>query len=193
MLTITHDFLLLVNGIQVVELERKPKEYEVYVYKDLANDTFNVYYAPDAHKEGDEDYENFQFYGSIMVPADPELSLAVKKVETLSHLYDKVNRIYTALLSNYSVLEKESWVEQEREARELLAVKTPTIDALCAVRGCSRDELALKIVANANAAKAAGLGTLAWQQGLEERIKTMSLEDFSVIWAEIEEAKNVLP
>jgi hypothetical protein len=185
MLTITYDFKLLVSGVEVAQMERKATEYEVFVYKNLTTESFEVYYTPDAHKEEDEDFENFQFYGSTMVPADPELSLSEKKKQALKHLYDKVNGIYNFLVSEYSVLEKESWVEQEREARALLAVKTPTIDALCAVRGCSRDYLAVKIVENADEAKQAGLSVLAWQQEVEERIKVMGLEGFSTIWEEI--------
>jgi len=185
MLTVTYDFRLLVNGIEVVELERKAKEYEVFVYKDLANNVFNIYYVPDAHKEEDDDYEDHQFYGSIMVPADPELALVVRKEEALTHLYSKVDSIYHELLAEYSILEKESWVQQEAEARALMAVKTPLIDALCAVRGCSRDELAYKIILNAEAAKSIGVNVLAWQQGMEQRIKNMNLVDFSVLWDEI--------
>ena len=75
---------------------------------------------------------------------------------------------------------------QESEARALLNVKTPTIDALCAARGCSRDYLAMRIVENANNARNAGMYILSWQQETEEKIKTMTLEEFSAMWETIE-------
>lgn len=182
MLAVSSNFELLVDDVKIIDLERRDKEYEVFVYKDLETSVIQVFYVPDAHKEDDIDFAKYEFKGSIIVPADPVLELQSKKVQLLSHLYEKVNGIYSYLLSGYSVLEKESWEKQEAEARALLSVQTPTIDALCAVRGCSRDELALKIVANADAAKNAGLSILAWQQGLEKNIKEMTLNDFAGIW-----------
>jgi len=182
MLAVSENFELLVDDVKIIDLERRDKEYEVFVYKDLETSVIQVFYVPDAHKEDDIDFAKYEFKGSIIVPADPVLELQSKKVQLLSHLYEKVNGIYSYLLSGYSVLEKESWEKQEAEARALLSVQTPTIDALCAVRGCSRDELAKKIVANADAAKNAGLSILAWQQGIEKNIKEMDLNDFAGIW-----------
>ncbi len=182
MLAVSENFELFVDDIKIVDLEHRDKEYEVFVYKDLENSVIQVFYVPDAHKETDFDFDKFEFKGSIIVPADPVMELASKKVQLLSHLYEKVNAIYANLLSKYSVLEKESWEQQEIEARALMAVKTPLIDALCAVRGCSRDELARKIIDNADAAKYAGTYVLSWQQGLEKNIKEMTLNDFAGIW-----------
>ena len=187
MLAVSDNLELFYGEEKIVDLEHRHTEYEVFLYKDLINNIYQVFYLPDAHKEGDEDFANFEFLGSIMVPSDPVLELAHKKQQILLYLYSKVNVLYQALLSNYSVLEKESWAQQEAEARALLAVQTPLIDALCAVRGCSRDELALKIVANADAAKNVGTGILAWQQGIETQMKNMTLDDFSGIWNIISE------
>ena len=182
MLAVSDNLELFYGEEKIVDLEHRHTEYEVFLYKDLINNIYQVFYLPDAHKEGDEDFANFEFLGSIMVPSDPVLELAHKKQQILLYLYSKVNVLYQALLSNYSVLEKESWAQQEAEARALLAVQTPLIDTLCAVRGCSRDELAKKIVANADAAKNAGTGILAWQQSLETQIKDMTLDTFAMIW-----------
>jgi hypothetical protein len=185
MLAVSENFELFVDDVKIVDLEHRDKEYEVFVYKDLESNEIQVFYVPDAHKEEDEDFARFEFKGSIIVPADLVLELQSKKIQLLSHLYEKVNGIYSYLLSGYSALEKESWEKQEAEARALLSVQTPTIDTLCAVRGCSRDELAKKIVYNADTAKNAGLSILAWQQGIEKNIKEMSLNDFSTIWENI--------
>lgn len=182
MLAVSENFELFVDDIKIIDLERKDHGYEVFVYKNLENNGIQIFYVPDAHKEDDPDFDKYEFKGSITVPSDPVMELTSKKIQLLVHLYEKVNRIYSYLLSGYSVLEKESWEKQEAEARALLAVQTPTIDALCAVRGCSRDELAKKIVANADAAKNAGLSILAWQQGIEKNIKEMDLNDFAGIW-----------
>ena len=182
MLAVSNNYELFFGDEKVVDLEHRDAEYEVFLYKDLINSIYQVFYVPDAHKETDEDYANFEFLGSILVPADSALELMSKKKQLLLFLYNKVDSLYKLLLENYSILEKESWIQQETEARALLAVKTPLIDALCVVRGCSRDELAQKIVANADAAKIAGTSILSWQQGLEEEIKKMTLVDFSGIW-----------
>ena len=187
MLAVSNNYELFCNDIKIVDLEHKDVEYEVFLYLDKINSVHQVFYLPDAHKETDEDFENFEFLGSIMVPADPILELASKKKQILFHLYSKVNSIYQQLLSGYSVLEKESWTQQETEARTLLSVKTPLIDALCAVRGCSRDELAQRIVANADGANYVGTGILAWQQEIETQVKDMTLDDFSGIWNIISE------
>ena len=182
MLAVSNNYELFYGETKIVDLEHRAVEYEVFIYLDKTNAVYQVFYLPDAHKETDEDFANFEFLGSIMVPADPILELESKKKQLLVHLYAKVNGIYEQLLSSYSVLEKESWTQQEAEARALLAVKTPLIDALCAVRGCSRDELAQKIVQNAEGASGVGTSVLAWQQAIETQVKTMTLGDFHGIW-----------
>ena len=186
MLAVSNNYELFYGEQKIVDLERRDVEYEVFLYKDIINSVYQVFYVPDAHKETDEDYANFEFLGSIIVPSDPVLELMSKKKQLLFFLYGKVDRLYQHLLENYSVLEKESWSQQEEEARALLAVKTPLIDSLCAVRGCSRDELAKKIVSNADAAKNAGTEILSWQQGVEKQVKEMSLDDFSGLWGIID-------
>ena len=187
MIAVSNNLELFYGEEKVVDLEHRPLEYEVFLYKDIVNAVYQVFYAPDAHKETDEDYANFEFLGSIVVPSDPVLELEDKKRQILLFLYSKVNILYQKVLESYSVLEKESWTQQESEARALLAVQTPLMDALCAVRGCSRDELARKIVSNADAAKNVGTGILAWQQGIETQVKGMTLDDFSGIWNIISE------
>ena len=153
------------------EFQVDGREYEVHV-------DYNPY--PDNTKEG------LTFLGSVIVPADPELVLADRKVELLTKLFSKVGEISKKMESGFSSLEKESWTQQEKEARELLAVKTPLIDVLCEARGCSRDYLAQRIVANADDARNAGIFILGWQQSTEELIKKMSLEDFSLLWSSID-------
>lgn len=129
--------------------------------------------------------ESYEFLGSVVIPADPELLLSKKKSDVLKILYEKVEGIYTVLSSEYTSLEKDSWAQQEAEARAIKAVKTPVIDSLCAVRGCSRDELAEKIIANSDAAKTAGIHVLSWQQGIEKKIKSMGLDDYDSLVGEI--------
>lgn len=187
MLAVSENFELFVDDVKIVDLDRRPNGYEVFVYKDLENGVIQVFYVPDAHKEGDPDFEKYEFKGSIAVPSDPVLELEFKKEQLLQHLYGKVDEIYQALLSKYSVLEKESWQQQEAEARALMAVHTPLITALCLARGYSRDELAKKIIANADTAKAIGTAILSWQQGFETSIKNMTLDDFAGMWNNISE------
>lgn len=173
------------NGLARYLSPKKDYPVEVFVWlKDSSYSFFEKLNITDVVPLYDETWE---FLGSVTIPANPELLLEKRKKELLAHLYSKVNQIYSQLLSNYSVLEKESWTQQEYEARALLAVQTPTIDALCAVRGCSRDELAKKIVANADSAKFIGVSILSWQQGIEANIKNMDLNDFASLWDSISE------
>lgn len=173
-----------------VELEKSDKDVNIYVYfveegyRDDDNTTHEVHQDHDPYSGGKE---GFTFLGSLVNPADPELRLISRKKELVAHLLTKTDLLASKLKEGYSELEERSWEVQESEARALLAVKTPTIDALCAVRGCSRDYLAAKIVENADAARSAGIGILSWQQETEEKIKTMTLEEFSVMWEAIED------
>ena len=168
--------------------EKLNRDVEVFAYYVAPEYQEHVVYEvhvehnpyPDNIKEG------LTFLGSVTVPADPELVLADRKVELLAKLFSKVGELSKKMESGFSSLEKESWVQQEKEARELLAVKTPLIDVLCEARGCSRDYLAQRIVANADAARNAGSSILGWQQSTEELIKKMSLEDFTLLWSSID-------
>lgn len=170
-----------------VELEKSDKDVNIYVYfveegyREDAN-THEVHQDHDPYNGGKE---GFVFLGSLVNPADPELRLISRKKELVVHLLTKTDLLASKLKEGYSELEERSWEVQESEARALLAVKTPTIDALCVVRGCSRDYLAAKIVENADAARSAGIDILSWQQSMEEKIKGISLEGFSSVWDEI--------
>ena len=116
MLAVSNNHELFYGDEKVVDLEHRDVEYEVFLYKDIINRVYQVFYVPDAHKETDEDYANFEFLGSIIVPSDPVLELMSKKKQLLFFLYGKVDQLYQHLLENYSVLEKESWSQQEEEA-----------------------------------------------------------------------------
>lgn len=171
------------NDLVRMQLNKNPYPVEIFVWlKEGDYSFFEKKNSDDVVPVYDETWE---FLGSVIVPADPELLLEKKKKDVLQLLYDKVNSAYLKLLSPYTALEKESWQQQEEEARTLKAVKTPTIDKLCLVRGCSRDELADKIIANADAAKDAGISVLVWQQGIEKKIKEMKIEDYEYLVGEI--------
>ena len=172
------------NDLVRIQLNKSSYSVEIFVWLNEGNYSFFEKKSPDDIVPVYD--ETWEFLGSVVVPADPELLLEKKKSDVLKFLYDKVNSIYIKLLSPYTTLEKESWQQQEEEARALKAVKTPTIDSLCASRGCSRDELADKIIANADAAKNAGISVLAWQQGIEQKIKNMKIEDYESLVGEID-------
>ena len=79
MLAVSNNYELFYGDEKVVDLEHRDVEYEVFLYKDIINRVYQVFYVPDAHKETDEDYANFEFLGSIIVPSDPVLELMSKK------------------------------------------------------------------------------------------------------------------
>jgi len=89
------------------------------------------------------------------------LELAKKRVRG-----EGANRL-KALATPYRPEERETWADQQAEARAHLAdpsAETPMLDALAAGRGISKAELAGKILANANAFKAASGAILGKQQ-----------------------------
>ena len=181
------DNLLFVED-RAIELIKSDKDHNIFVYfiqEGYRADDNSVYEIHQGHDPYSGEKEGYTFLGSVFYPADPELVLINRKNELKDHLLNKADILAQALKKGYSELEERSWEVQESEARALLAVKTPTIDALCAVRGCSRDYLAAKIVENADAARSAGIGILSWQQFMEEKIKGISLEEFSSVWDEV--------
>lgn len=173
----------------VIELEKFDKDTNIFVYfvqEGFRADDNVAHEVHIDHDPYDGGKEGYTFLGSLVNPADPELVLINRKEELKSHLLKKADILAQMLKKGYSELEERSWEVQESEARALLNVKTPTIDALCAARGCSRDYLAMRIVENANNARNAGMYILSWQQETEEKIKTMTLEEFSAMWEAIE-------
>jgi len=181
------DNLLFVED-RTIELIKSDKDHNLFVYfiqEGYRADDNSVYEIHQGHDPYSGEKEGYTFLGSVFYPADPELVLINRKKELVAHLLTKTDLLASKLKEGCSELEERSWEVQESEARALLAVKTPTIDALCAVRGCSRDYLAAKIVENADAARSAGIGILSWQQFMEEKIKGISLEEFSSVWDEI--------
>ena len=186
MIFIDQDYNVYYQDNVIGVVDKKSHSYQIFVYKNLETGGFEIHIDHNPYEVNQEGYE---FLGSIVVPSDPALDLEEKKRQLFAHLYSKVDGIHKILLSNYSSLEVESWQQQEEEAKALLAVKTPVIGALCAVRGCSRDELALKIIANAEVARRFGVSILAWQQGFEQKIKNMEDYEFSEFWQEISDKK----
>lgn len=179
------DFELFIDEVKITDLERRDHSYTVFIYK--YGEDYEVFadhdpYAPDTPEK--------EFIGNVVISPDPELLLQKRQKDLMIYLYSVVDDLYGAITSGFSVLEKESWKLQEEEARKLLAVHTPTIDALCAVRNCSRDYLAKKIVENADNAQRTGLSILAKQQETESIIKSMSLDDFNTIWEAITKFKE---
>lgn len=173
----------------VVELEKSDVDQNVYVYfiqEGFREDEDTFYEVHQGHNPYTEDKEGYTFLGSVVHAANLELVLINRKNELKTHLLKKADSLAAEVKKGYSELEERSWEVQESEARALLNVKTPTIDALCAARGCSRDYLAKKIVENADNARNAGTLILSWQQETEEKIKTMTLEEFSAMWETIE-------
>jgi hypothetical protein len=149
MLTITEDFELFCDEVSIAELERRAQPYQVSVYKNIAEGYYEVVYDNGTPLEGTV----FDFIGSVEVPYDISLATKDKRDKVLKHLYEKVDQLSEVFKSNFSTLEKDSWQQQEAEARALLAVSTPLLDELAAARNYSRDELARKIIENAEAAR----------------------------------------
>ena len=170
----------------VYEIPKSAEDKDVSVY--FVEEGFRVDFAHEilvGQDPNTEAREGFTFLGSVRCPADPAMMLERRKKEISAKLIEKTNSLGVILKSGYSDLEEKSWIAQESEARALMAVPTPTIDALCAARNCTRDYLARKIIENADNARNAGMFILSWQQEMEEKIKKMALEEFSSVWDEI--------
>jgi hypothetical protein len=94
---------------------------------------------------------------------------AMKKV-----VADRFSERYKELMVDASILEKDTWEEQKREAFGWMAdqdYQTPIIDILCAGRNIDKTLFVQKIISNVTAYNVKLANLLLEQQLLEERIK----------------------
>jgi len=89
------------------------------------------------------------------------------------------------LIGSYPEREISSWPQQEKEARAYLAdpaAVTPLLDALSTARGVTKDALAQKIVAKADAFAAAAGALIGKRQALEDKINAATtIEELEAI------------
>ena len=92
-----------------------------------------------------------------------------------------------ALAAPYSPEERETWIQQQREAEEWLvnnSAAAPMVRAMAAARGITVAELVSRIMENVNLFRAAAGQVLGIQQGLIDRIYTTGsvTELLSITW-----------
>ena len=100
-------------------------------------------------------------------------ALLEKKTLKLQEIITNFEQSLGQLANSYPQLERESWPQQEKEARAYLAdptASTPLLDALSAARGITKDTLAQKIVVKADQYTQAAGALIGKRQALEDAI-----------------------
>lgn len=143
--------------------------------------------------------------GSMLVPPpDPELPTTEDvRAAKLAEIVAGANDVKSALSASYSVLEEETWPQQEAGARSILSdesnVKDDTaalilalptlttaavalVQELAARDGSPAESFAARIVANAETVYQAGITTLLEQRGYESAAKAaQTVEDIQAV------------
>ncbi len=101
------------------------------------------------------------------------LELPAIKEAKIEEIRIGFERAVGVLIASYPQVERESWAQQEKEARAYIAdstAVTPLIDAISAARGVTKDALAQKIVVKADTFASAVGALIGKRQALEDAI-----------------------
>ncbi|WP_051609507.1 hypothetical protein [Fodinicurvata fenggangensis] len=107
----------------------------------------------------------------------------------LAQIRAACDRACAGLKAPYSATEMQTWERQERQARAFIDdsnADTPLLDELATKRGLSRQEMADKIIAKANAFETAAAEAIGTQQALEDQVDaaTTVAEIEGITWPE---------
>lgn len=117
----------------------------------------------------------------------PPPTVDAQRPNKLFQINQQFEQAMQALVAQYPQLERESWPQQEKEARVWVdylnatsgtttaattatAPATPLLDALAQARGVTKDQLAKTIIAKADAFAAAAGALIGKRQALEDQI-----------------------
>jgi hypothetical protein len=110
----------------------------------------------------------------FLTDEDKAAGVAFNKAAMRKVVADRFSERYKELMVDASILEKDTWEEQKREAFGWTAdedYQTPIIDILCAGRNIEKSVFVQKIINNVTAYNTKLANLLLEQQLLEERIK----------------------
>ena len=115
----------------------------------------------------------------------PPPTVDAQRPNKLFQINQHFEQAMAELVAQYPQMERESWPQQEKEARAYLAdptAATPLLDALATARGVAKDVVAQKIVAKADAFAAAAGALIGKRQALEDAISAATtIEELEAI------------
>jgi hypothetical protein len=127
---------------------------------------------PQLAESGETEEEKIKYY---LTDEDRNYGLAFNKAIMKKVVSDRFSERYKELMLDASILEKDTWEEQKREAFGWVAdsdYQTPIIDILSTGRGIDKSIFVQKIITNVTAYNTKLATLLLEQQLLEERIKS---------------------
>jgi hypothetical protein len=144
------------------------------IYKDYISVRTNSHIMdeiPQLAQSGETEAEKVKHF---LTDEDKAAGVAFNKAAMRKVVADRFSERYKELMLDASILEKDTWEEQKREAFGWTAdedYQTPIIDILCAGRNIDKSIFVQKIINNVTAYNTKLANLLLEQQLLEERIK----------------------
>ena len=144
------------------------------IYKDYISVRTNSHIMdeiPQLAESGEQETEKIKYFLS---EEDKLSAVLFNKAVMKKVVADRFSERYKELMVDASILEKDTWEEQKREAFGWTAdedYQTPIIDILCAGRNIDKSTFVQKIINNVTAYNTKLANLLLEQQLLEERIK----------------------
>jgi hypothetical protein len=145
------------------------------IYKDYISVRTNSHIMdeiPQLAESGEQETEKIKYFLS---EEDKLSAVLFNKAVMKKVVADRFSERYKELMVDASILEKDTWEEQKREAFGWTAdedYQTPIIDILCTGRNIDKSTFVQKIINNVTAYNTKLANLLLEQQLLEERIKS---------------------
>jgi hypothetical protein len=150
-----------------------------FVFADIYNDYISVRTnssimdeIPQLAQSGESEEVKVKYY---LNDSDRAAGVEFNKVVMKKVVADRFSERYKELMLDASILEKDTWEEQKREAFGYVAdndYQTPIIDILSTGRGIDKEVFVQKIITNVTSYNTKLANLLLEQQLIEEKIKT---------------------
>ncbi len=172
-----NDMRVELNKINAIVIPEEVAKGFVFadIYKEYVSVRTNSHIMdeiPQLAESGETDEEKVRHY---LTDEDKAAGVAFNKAVMKKVIADRFSERYKELMVDASLLEKDTWEEQKREAFGWMAdsdYQTPIIDVLSSGRGITKETFVQKIINNVTAYNTKLANLLLEQQLLEERVKT---------------------
>jgi hypothetical protein len=144
------------------------------IYKDYISVRTNSHIMDEIPQLAESSETETEKVKHFLTDEDKAAAVAFNKAAMKKVVADRFSERYKNLMVDASILEKDTWEEQKREAFGWTAdedYQTPIIDILCAGRNIDKSVFVQKIINNVTAYNTKLANLLLEQQLLEERIK----------------------
>jgi hypothetical protein len=145
------------------------------IYKDYISVRTNSHIMDEIPQLAESSETETEKVKHFLTDEDKASSVAFNKAVMKKVVADRFSERYKELMLDASVLEKDTWEEQKREAFGWTAdedYQTPIIDILCTGRNIDKSTFVQKIINNVTAYNTKLANLLLEQQLLEERLKS---------------------